>query len=557
MKKFQPLRKGPSRPRPAPRPTKPLQSKFIQNSLEPTQLHDTLVEARPAPQPVAPPSEARAPPVRAPPPSAGDPSDGEDAAGAPARAPPRPAVPPSAGDSSDDDEWDETEPPAAAPPARAPPARVPPPPSPSSSESESDSDSDDEAPASAAPPPAARASRPRPPPSPSSSSSGESDDEGPAAPPPARAPSPSPSSSWDSSDDDDDAAVAATPVARGLGAAACPRMPRVGDFLAHRHNDDAPLEAEKVLGRVTRVQVRGQTADIRCAWFNCDEATGHLEVRRRSFGARWRFASVGEAAREAARAAEACDAAKALALEDVVCQVCGSGDDEAQLVLCDDCDAGAAHTYCLELGAVPDAWRCDACARPAAPKRRPAPKKKRARPAPADDDADLVCAPKRRPPVAADAARAKTMPRWPVVGDRLLQRHNDVDPLEAEHVLCVVKKAPPGGAAAKKRDFDVAFENCERKRGTLCLAAAAYAVNWRFATEADVERQLGALVDEACGVCGRRDDEASLVLCDGCEAGAAHTYCLGLDGVPEGDWFCAACASQRGSTGTRKTSVSV
>ena len=103
----------------------------------------------------------------------------------------------------------------------------------------------------------------------------------------------------------------------------------------------------------------------------------------------------------------------------------------------------------------------------------------------------------------------------------------------------------------------MAFENCERKRGTLCLAAAAYAVNWRFATEADVERQLGALVDEACGVCGRRDDEASLVLCDGCEAGAAHTYCLGLDGVPEGDWFCAACASQRGSTGTRKTSVSV
>ena len=121
----------------------------------------------------------------------------------------------------------------------------------------------------------------------------------------------------------------------------------------------------------------------------------------------------------------------------------------------------------------------------------------------------------------------------------------------------MVKKAPPGGAAAKKRDFDVAFENCERKRGTLYLAAAAYAVNWRFATEADVERHLGALVDEACGVCGRRDDEASLVLCDGCEAGAAHTYCLGLDGVPEGDWFCAACASQRGSTGTRKTSVSV
>ena len=466
-------------------------------SPEPTQLHDTLILEAPPPRAPAP-SRSEAVPVA-----------------------PRPPAPPSAGDSSDDDEWGETEPPAAAPPVRAPspPVRAP----------------------------------PRPPPSPSSSSSGESDDDdaGPAAPAAAPRPPPSPSPSWDSSDDD---AVALPAPARGTGAAACPRLPRVGDFLAHRHNDVAPLEDEKMLGRVTRVQVRGARADVRCAWFNCDDATGHLEVRRRSYGARWRFASVGEAAREAALAADAADAAQALAVEDVVCQVCGSGGDEARLVLCDDCDAGAAHTRCLGLGAVPDAWRCAACAKPAALKRKAA-LKKRARPAPADEG-DLACTPKRRPPVASEAARSATMPRWPVVGDRLLQRHNDADALEKEHVLCVVKKATPSASAAR-RDFDVAFENCDRKRGTLNLSAAAYAVNWRFATEADVERQLGALLDEACQVCGRGDDEACMILCDGCEAGAAHTYCLGLDAVPETDWFCAACASQRDSTNSRKTSVSV
>ena len=47
--------------------------------------------------------------------------------------------------------------------------------------------------------------------------------------------------------------------------------------------------------------------------------------------------------------------------------------------------------------------------------------------------------------------------------------------------------------------------------------------------------------DTVCFVCKRGDDEASLLLCDG--AGpcprAAHTHCLGMESVPEGD-----CVSQ-------------
>eukprot|EP00931_Biecheleriopsis_adriatica_P107686 TRINITY_DN82009_c0_g1_i1.p1 TRINITY_DN82009_c0_g1~~TRINITY_DN82009_c0_g1_i1.p1 ORF type:complete len:709 (-),score=130.18 TRINITY_DN82009_c0_g1_i1:23-2104(-) len=45
-------------------------------------------------------------------------------------------------------------------------------------------------------------------------------------------------------------------------------------------------------------------------------------------------------------------------------------------------------------------------------------------------------------------------------------------------------------------------------------------------------------------VCNRSDNENSLMLCDGrggrC-TGAAHFYCVGLEGVPEGDWFCMHC----------------
>ena len=47
--------------------------------------------------------------------------------------------------------------------------------------------------------------------------------------------------------------------------------------------------------------------------------------------------------------------------------------------------------------------------------------------------------------------------------------------------------------------------------------------------------------DVACQVCGSGDDAATMLLCDGCETGAAHMSCLGLSKVPDGDWFCPAC----------------
>ncbi|KAJ5785377.1 uncharacterized protein N7503_010589 [Penicillium pulvis] len=47
-----------------------------------------------------------------------------------------------------------------------------------------------------------------------------------------------------------------------------------------------------------------------------------------------------------------------------------------------------------------------------------------------------------------------------------------------------------------------------------------------------------------CTLCGEADNEDVLLLCDGCDA-PSHTYCLGLDGIPAGSWYCSTCEYQR------------
>ncbi|TPX17358.1 uncharacterized protein E0L32_012165 [Thyridium curvatum] len=48
-----------------------------------------------------------------------------------------------------------------------------------------------------------------------------------------------------------------------------------------------------------------------------------------------------------------------------------------------------------------------------------------------------------------------------------------------------------------------------------------------------------------CPVCNLADNEDVLLLCDGCDT-PYHTYCIGLDGVPAGSWFCMECAELLG-----------
>jgi hypothetical protein len=48
--------------------------------------------------------------------------------------------------------------------------------------------------------------------------------------------------------------------------------------------------------------------------------------------------------------------------------------------------------------------------------------------------------------------------------------------------------------------------------------------------------------DTVCSVCGKGDNEDSLLLCDGCDLGF-HTFCLAkpLKKIPKGSWFCPTC----------------
>jgi len=50
--------------------------------------------------------------------------------------------------------------------------------------------------------------------------------------------------------------------------------------------------------------------------------------------------------------------------------------------------------------------------------------------------------------------------------------------------------------------------------------------------------------EQPCPVCGDDDNEDVLLQCDGCDT-YYHTYCVGLDGVPIGHWFCEPCETQR------------
>lgn len=48
------------------------------------------------------------------------------------------------------------------------------------------------------------------------------------------------------------------------------------------------------------------------------------------------------------------------------------------------------------------------------------------------------------------------------------------------------------------------------------------------------------LPSNPCPVCNSTDHEEVLLLCDGCDA-CYHTYCIGLDSIPAGSWFCMEC----------------
>lgn len=55
-----------------------------------------------------------------------------------------------------------------------------------------------------------------------------------------------------------------------------------------------------------------------------------------------------------------------------------------------------------------------------------------------------------------------------------------------------------------------------------------------------VPAHLSDTISEACCVCKSAEDGEVMLLCDKCDQ-PAHLGCVGVDTVPEGDWFCPSC----------------
>ncbi|KAI9855599.1 MAG: PHD and RING finger domain-containing protein 1 [Vezdaea acicularis] len=62
--------------------------------------------------------------------------------------------------------------------------------------------------------------------------------------------------------------------------------------------------------------------------------------------------------------------------------------------------------------------------------------------------------------------------------------------------------------------------------------------------EGDDEDEVEELLaSEPCQICGEECDEHVLLMCDGCDL-SYHTYCVDLEDVPQGRWYCATCQTQ-------------
>ena len=55
--------------------------------------------------------------------------------------------------------------------------------------------------------------------------------------------------------------------------------------------------------------------------------------------------------------------------------------------------------------------------------------------------------------------------------------------------------------------------------------------------------------DKACLICGKEDNDTYLLVCDTCNFRICHTFCVGLDSIPDTEWQCPECkAKEQGKT---------
>lgn len=63
---------------------------------------------------------------------------------------------------------------------------------------------------------------------------------------------------------------------------------------------------------------------------------------------------------------------------------------------------------------------------------------------------------------------------------------------------------------------------------------------FKFNTEEEEENWIDNVSDN-CMICDKGDNNHLMLVCDKCKYNICHTYCAGLDLIPDEDWFCFDC----------------
>lgn len=68
--------------------------------------------------------------------------------------------------------------------------------------------------------------------------------------------------------------------------------------------------------------------------------------------------------------------------------------------------------------------------------------------------------------------------------------------------------------------------------------------HFKYEEEVDEEDRWIDNAADYCMVCKQTGDNYLMLVCDECKYNVCHTYCDGLDSIPEGDWYCKSCRSK-------------
>ena len=86
------------------------------------------------------------------------------------------------------------------------------------------------------------------------------------------------------------------------------------------------------------------------------------------------------------------------------------------------------------------------------------------------------------------------------------------------------------------------YENGIKKQMSLNEIRKDYYKN--ILNENNNESDNESNIDEGCYICGKNTDQCNLLVCGRCKGNFCHYYCINLNKIPEGKWYCEYCIEE-------------